>query len=91
MRDERCRTCDKYERRTNGCSSDAYCDGEVKEIINNSIKCGITNAIGKIENILYHKAFEEDSDMQKWDSGCWIRYKLFEEAIEEARKELEVE
>ena len=30
---------------------------------------------------MYHDAFETDSDMQKWDSGCWIRYKMFEIAI----------
>ena len=28
-------------------------------------------------NRMYHEAFEKDSDLQKWDSGCWIRYKLF--------------
>ena len=33
---------------------------------------------------MYHEAFETDSDMQKWDSGCWIRYKMFENAIESA-------
>lgn len=31
---------------------------------------------------MYHEAFETDSDMQKWDSGCWIRYKLFENALD---------
>ena len=30
---------------------------------------------------MYHEAFEVDSDMQKWDSGCWIRYKVFENCI----------
>ena len=30
---------------------------------------------------MYHEAFEKDSDMQKWDSGCWIRYKLFENVL----------
>ena len=33
---------------------------------------------------MYHEAFETDTDMQKWDSGCWIRYKMFENAIDEA-------
>ena len=33
---------------------------------------------------MYHEAFETDSDMQKWDSGCWIRYKMFENSIESA-------
>lgn len=32
---------------------------------------------------MYHESFETDSDMQKWDSGCWIRYKLFEKCLEE--------
>ncbi len=36
-----------------------------------------------LENRMYHEAFEKDSDMQKWDSGCWIRYKLFEKALRE--------
>ena len=31
-----------------------------------------------LENRMYHESFEKDSDLQKWDSGCWIRYKLFE-------------
>lgn len=26
---------------------------------------------------MYHEAFETDSDEQRWDSGCWIRYKMF--------------
>ena len=33
---------------------------------------------------MYHEAFEVDSAMQKWDSGCWIRYKMFERNIESA-------
>lgn len=35
----------------------------------------------KFEKEMYHEAFETDSDMQKWDSGCWIRYKMFENCI----------
>ena len=31
---------------------------------------------------MYHDAFEEDSEEQKWDGGCWIRYKMFERNIE---------
>lgn len=33
---------------------------------------------------MYHEAFETDSSMQKWDSGCWIRYKMFERVEENA-------
>lgn len=34
------------------------------------------------ENEMYYESFEKDSDMQKWDSGCWIRYKLFKDCLE---------
>lgn len=33
---------------------------------------------------MYHEAFETDSPMQKWDGGCWIRYKMFERMEEAA-------
>lgn len=33
---------------------------------------------------MYHEAFETDTDMQRWDNGCWIRYKMFENAIDNA-------
>lgn len=36
-----------------------------------------------LEARLYHEAFETDTDMQKWDSGCWIRYKMFENILAE--------
>lgn len=31
---------------------------------------------------MFHEAFEKDTQDQKWDSGCWIRYHMFENAIE---------
>lgn len=40
---------------------------------------------------MYHDAFETDSKMQRWDSGCWIRYKMFENSIEEAETLVEAE
>lgn len=38
----------------------------------------------ELRKTMYHEAFETDTDMQKWDSGCWIRYKMFENALENA-------
>ncbi len=35
-----------------------------------------------LKQAMYHEAFEVDSDMQKWDGGCWIRYKLFEKIVD---------
>ena len=35
-------------------------------------------------NRMYHESFEKDSDLQRWDSGCWIRYKLFEQVLRAA-------
>ena len=37
-----------------------------------------------LSEAMYHEAFETDTPMQRWDSGCWIRYKMFETAIENA-------
>ena len=40
-----------------------------------------------LEDKMYHEAFENDASynernsMAKWDSGLWIRYKLFENTI----------
>lgn len=31
---------------------------------------------------MYEAAFETDSNEQKWDSGCWIRYKMFERVVD---------
>lgn len=36
----------------------------------------------KLRMALYHEAFELDSDDQRWDGGCWIRYKMFERVVE---------
>lgn len=33
---------------------------------------------------MYQRAFETDTPLQRWDGGCWIRYKMFEIAIKEA-------
>lgn len=33
---------------------------------------------------MYHEAFETDTDFQRWDGGCWIRYKMFENALKDA-------
>ena len=35
---------------------------------------------------MYHRCFEVDNDenMQRWDSGCWLRWKLFEEELDKA-------
>lgn len=30
---------------------------------------------------IFHEVFETDTDEQRWDSGCWIRYKLFERIL----------
>lgn len=37
-----------------------------------------------LSKAMYESAFEKDSDERKWDSGCWIRYKMFERNISNA-------
>ena len=34
-------------------------------------------------NRMYHEVFEKDSEDQRWDSGCWMRYRLFERVLRE--------
>ena len=42
----------------------------------------------ELEQKMYHEAFENDASydeinpMAKWNSGLWIRYKLFENVLE---------
>ena len=42
------------------------------------------------ENKMYHEAFENDASyneynpMARWDSGLWIRYKMFENVVADA-------
>ena len=36
----------------------------------------------KLRHDMYDAAFIQDSDMQKWDGGCWIRYRLFEKTLD---------
>ena len=36
-----------------------------------------------LKDAMYHEAFEVDSELQKWDGGCWIRYKMFENVIDD--------
>ena len=53
--------------------------------------CGRLIDARSFEAAMYHEAFETDSDMQKWDSGCWIRYKMFENVICEASTIIEAD
>lgn len=41
--------------------------------------------MNKLRSEMYHEAFETDSKLQKWDSGCWIRYKMFENHTDNAK------
>lgn len=34
--------------------------------------------IDELSRRMYHQAFETDTIFQRWDGGCWIRYKMFE-------------
>lgn len=36
----------------------------------------------KLRHAMYHEAFETDTELQKWESGCWIRYRLFTDVLD---------
>ena len=48
---------------------------------------GKVDVIREIERAMYHQCFEcgNGEDMQKWDSGNWFGYKLFENVIEKLK------
>ena len=50
---------------------------------------GRVDAIDEVSRAMYHQCFEcnNDEDMEKWDSGNWIRYKLFENVIEQLKEQ----
>ena len=37
-----------------------------------------------LDEAMYHKSFEVYDGRTMWNSGCWIRYKIYEEASREA-------
>lgn len=46
--------------------------------------------LSEVESAMYHECFEFDHDadgLQKWDSGNWLRYKLFENVIDKMKGE----
>ena len=47
--------------------------------------------IDELEKKMYHDAFETDTELQKWESGCWIRYRLFEKNRDHAPTVIEAE
>lgn len=47
--------------------------------------------VDELSKAMYHDAFESDTDLQKWDSGCWIRYKMFENNRDNAPTVIESE
>ena len=50
---------------------------------------GRADASDEVSRAMYHQCFEcdNDEDMQKWDSGNWFRYKLFENVIEQLKEQ----
>lgn len=45
------------------------------------------DAFKEVERAMYHQCFEvnNDEEMQKWDSGNWFRYKLFENVMDKLK------
>lgn len=81
-----CNDCANFESCTNDFVAELLEPYDVE-----SIEDLITNVrnktIREVEQAMYHQCFEVDNpeDMQKWDSGNWFRYKLFENVIEQLR------
>ena len=62
---------------------------ECLEILLELYQQGRADAIDDVRRAMYHQCFEcdNDEDMQKWDSGNWFRYKLFENVIKQFKEQ----
>lgn len=57
--------------------------------MNEEYRKGFLDALKQLDIEMYRQAFEvdhEEDGLQKWDSGNWIRYKLFENVMYEIYK-----
>ena len=55
------------------------------------LKHGRLVDIDELSKKMYHDAFETDTELQKWEGGCWIRYKMFEKNRDKATTVIEAE
>lgn len=44
-----------------------------------------------LEREMYYNAFATDTGLQKWDSGLWIRYKMFKNVLDKVPTIIEAE
>lgn len=81
--------CDSYNAKQFKC--DRYLDCEIclEDKIIEHDKQIRADTIDEVGRAMYHQCFEcdNDEDMQKWDSGNWFRYKLFENVIEQLKEQ----
>lgn len=72
---------------SNGCIYEPTSDNKIWNTVGKAVPVpphGRLIDADALRQTMYHEAFETDSPMQKWDSGCWIRYKMFERMEEAA-------
>ena len=88
------------EKNNKSCPIETLCD-KVDTIIDENLSLdgehdilmaiyekGRSDMLKEIKEAMYTQCFERDNDedMQKWDSGNWFRYKLFENVIEQIKE-----
>lgn len=71
-----------------------YLEKETENALDMAIEalriCGNFICAERLREEMYHQAFEvEPEGMVRWDSGLWIRYKLFENTLDNVLEENE--
>lgn len=66
----------------------AMCESCIHKVSADDIKQIRADMLKEIEEAMYTQCFERNNgeDMQKWDGGNWIRYKLFENVLEQIKE-----
>lgn len=77
------RDCNKCIHHTSGSCSAWECTGT------KTVDDVRADELAEVEEAMYHQCFEcdNDEDMQKWEGGNWIRYKLFENVMEQLKEQ----
>lgn len=65
------------------------CYEVAKDLLEKHNKRIRADVIDEVAKAMYYQCFEcnNDENMQKWDSGNWFRYKLFENVIERLKEQ----
>lgn len=80
-------SCDMPEKEGNSGKCCLKCAEKQLKAYEDKIRAKV---LKEVEKAMYNEAFKvshEEDGLQKWDSGNWIRYKLFEKVMQQLKEQ----